>query len=94
MDWVQEHYGDLHGVHTVNNALVVIGSLILETDFHQSICLLSKAGGIPIVMRDLRFDRRCSCRCFRHSVQARCATQRCDQANGDRFSGNHDDRVG
>ena len=45
MDWVQEHYGDLHGVHTVNNALVVIGSLIFgETDFHQSICRAVEGG--------------------------------------------------
>ena len=45
MDWVQEHYGDLHGVHTVNNALIVIGSLIFgETDFHQSICRAVEGG--------------------------------------------------
>ena len=45
MDWVQEHYGDLHGVHTVNNALVVIGSLIFgRNDFHQSICRSVEGG--------------------------------------------------
>ena len=45
MDWVEEHYGDLHGVHTVNNALVVIGSLIFgQMDFHQSICHSVEAG--------------------------------------------------
>lgn len=39
MDWVEVHYGDLNGVHTVNNALVVIGSMIFgNMDFHQSIC--------------------------------------------------------
>ena len=39
MDWVQEHYGDLSPVHTVNNALVVIGAMIYgQMDFHQSIC--------------------------------------------------------
>jgi ADP-ribosylglycohydrolase len=45
MDWVVEHYGDLHGVHTVNNALVVIGSMIFgQMDFHQSICRSVEAG--------------------------------------------------
>ena len=39
MDWVQLHYGDLSPVHTVNNALVVIGSMIYgQMDFHKSIC--------------------------------------------------------
>ena len=39
MDWVQEHYGDLSPVHTVNNALVVTGAMIFgQMDFHQSIC--------------------------------------------------------
>jgi len=45
MDWVEEQYGDLHGVHTVNNALVVIGSFIYgQTDFHQSICRSVEGG--------------------------------------------------
>ena len=45
MDWVEEHYGNLHGVHTVNNALVVIGSMIFgQMDFHQSICHSVEAG--------------------------------------------------
>ena len=39
MDWVDEHYGDLSPVHTVNNALIVVGSMIYgQMDFHQSIC--------------------------------------------------------
>ena len=39
MDWVQEHYGHLSPVHTVNNALVVVGAMIYgQMDFHQSIC--------------------------------------------------------
>jgi len=39
MDWVQLHYGDLSPVHTVNNALVIIGSMIYgQMDFHKSIC--------------------------------------------------------
>ena len=45
MDWVEEHYGDLSGVHTVNNALVVIGSVIFgKMDFHQSICSSVEGG--------------------------------------------------
>lgn len=45
MDWVEAHYGDLSGVHTVNNALVVIGSLIFgQMDFHQSICSSVEGG--------------------------------------------------
>ena len=45
MDWVEEFYGDLHGVHTVNNALVVIGSMIFgKMDFHQSICRSVQGG--------------------------------------------------
>ncbi len=45
MDWVEEHYGDLSGVHTVNNALVVIGSIIFgQMDFHQSICSSVEGG--------------------------------------------------
>ena len=39
MDWVQLRYGDLSPVHTVNNALVIIGSMIFgQMDFHKSIC--------------------------------------------------------
>jgi len=39
MDWVQEHYGDLSPIHTVNNALVVVGAMVYgQMDFHQSIC--------------------------------------------------------
>jgi len=35
----------LHGVHTVNNALVVIGSMIFgKMDFHQSICRSVQGG--------------------------------------------------
>ncbi len=45
MDWVEEHYGDLSGVHTVNNALVVIGSMIFgQMDFHQSVCRSVEGG--------------------------------------------------
>ena len=45
MDWVEEFYGDLHGVHTINNALVVIGSMIFgKMDFHQSICRSVEGG--------------------------------------------------
>ena len=45
MDWVEEHYGDLSGVHTVNNALVVIGSMIFGgMDFHQSVCRSVEGG--------------------------------------------------
>ena len=45
MDWVEAHYGDLNGVHTVNNALVVIGSVIFgQMDFHQSICSSVEGG--------------------------------------------------
>ena len=45
MDWVEEHYGDLSGVHTVNNALVVIGSMIFgRMDFHQSVCRSVEGG--------------------------------------------------
>ncbi len=45
MDWVEEHYGELHGVHTVNNALVVIGAMIFgHMDFHQSICRSVEGG--------------------------------------------------
>lgn len=40
MDWVQEHYGDLSPVHTVNNALVVVGAMLYgQMDFHKSICV-------------------------------------------------------
>ena len=39
MDWVQAHYGDLSPIHTVNNALVVVGAMVYgQMDFHQSIC--------------------------------------------------------
>ena len=45
MDWVQEHYGNLSGVHTVNNALVVIGAMIFgRMDFHGSICRSVEGG--------------------------------------------------
>ena len=45
MDWVELHYGELNGVHTVNNALVVLGSMIFgEMDFHQSICRSVEGG--------------------------------------------------
>ena len=45
MDWVEAHYGDLSGVHTVNNALVVIGSMIFgQMDFHQSVCRSVEGG--------------------------------------------------
>jgi ADP-ribosylglycohydrolase len=45
MNWVEEHFGHLHGVHTVNNALVVIGSMIFgQMDFHQSICRSVEGG--------------------------------------------------
>ena len=45
MDWVEAHYGDLSGVHTVNNALVVIGAMIFgEMDFHQSVCRSVEGG--------------------------------------------------
>jgi ADP-ribosylglycohydrolase len=45
MDWVEKDYGNLHGVHTVNNALVVIGSVIFgQMDFHQSICSSVEGG--------------------------------------------------
>ena len=45
MDWVEEHYGELSGVHTVNNALVVIGSIVFgDMDFHQSICRSVEGG--------------------------------------------------
>ena len=39
MDWVEEHYGDLSGVHTVNNALVVIGSMIFGPNGLPPVCL-------------------------------------------------------
>ena len=45
MDWVELHYGELNGVHTVNNALVVLGSMIFGgMDFHQSICRSVEGG--------------------------------------------------
>ena len=45
MDWVEEHYGELNGVHTVNNALVVIGAMIFgQMDFHQTICRSVEGG--------------------------------------------------
>ena len=45
MDWVEEHYGDLSGVHTVNNALVVIGAMIFgQMDFHASTCRSVEGG--------------------------------------------------
>ncbi|HBO15638.1 MAG TPA: ADP-ribosylglycohydrolase family protein [Porticoccaceae bacterium] len=45
MDWVDAHYGDLNGVHTVNNALVVIGAMIFgQMDVHQSICRSVEGG--------------------------------------------------
>ena len=45
MDWVEEHYGDLSGVHTVNNALVVIGAVIFgRMEFHGSICRSVEGG--------------------------------------------------
>ncbi len=45
MDWVEQNYGHLHSVHTVNNALVVIGALVFgKTDFHRSICKSIEGG--------------------------------------------------
>ena len=45
MNWVDEHYGELSPVHTVNNALVVIGAMIYgRMDFHQSICSSVEGG--------------------------------------------------
>ena len=45
MDWVEEHYGDLSGVHTVNNALVVTGAMIFgQMDFHASTCRSVEGG--------------------------------------------------
>ena len=45
MDWVEEDFGDLNGVHTVNNALVVIGALFYgELDFHRSVCFAVEGG--------------------------------------------------
>ena len=45
MDWVEEHYGNLSGVHTVNNALVVIGAMIFgQMDFHASTCRSVEGG--------------------------------------------------
>ena len=39
MDRVEANYGNLSPVHTVNNALIVIGSMILgRMDFHRTIC--------------------------------------------------------
>ena len=45
MDWVDENFGDLHSVHTVNNALVVIGAMIFGgMDVHRSICRSVEGG--------------------------------------------------
>ena len=45
MDWVEHYYGTLHGVHTVNNALIVIGSIIYgDMDFHHAICRSVEGG--------------------------------------------------
>ncbi len=45
MNWVDVHYGELSPVHTVNNALVVIGAIIFgQMDFHQSICSSVEGG--------------------------------------------------
>ena len=45
MDWVEGDFGDLNGVHTVNNALVVIGALFYgELDFHRSVCFAVEGG--------------------------------------------------
>jgi ADP-ribosylglycohydrolase len=45
MEWVDEHYGELSPVHTVNNALVVVGAMIYgQMDFHQSICSSVEGG--------------------------------------------------
>ena len=45
MDWVEDHYGNLSGVHTVNNALVVIGAMIFgQMDFHASTCRSVEGG--------------------------------------------------
>ena len=39
------NFGDLNGVHTVNNALVVIGALFYgELDFHRSVCFAVEGG--------------------------------------------------
>ena len=45
MDWVEAEFGELSGVHTVNNALVVIGALFYgNSDFHQSVCYAIEGG--------------------------------------------------
>ena len=45
MDWVEAEFGELSGVHTVNNALVVIGALFYgKSDFHQSVCYAIEGG--------------------------------------------------
>ena len=45
MDWVEANFGELSGVHTVNNALVVIGAMIYgDKDFHKSVCLSVEGG--------------------------------------------------
>ncbi len=45
MDWVEANFGELSGVHTVNNALVVIGAMIYgDEDFHKSVCLSVEGG--------------------------------------------------
>jgi len=45
MDWVEANFGELSGVHTVNNALVVIGAMIYgDGDFHKSVCLSVEGG--------------------------------------------------
>ena len=45
MDWVEANFGELSGVHTVNNALVVIGAMIYgDENFHKSVCLSVEGG--------------------------------------------------
>ena len=44
-DWVEANFGELSGVHTVNNALVVIGAMIYgDGNFHKSVCLSVEGG--------------------------------------------------
>jgi hypothetical protein len=42
---VEEDYGDLSPVHTVNNALIVVGAMVYgDMDFHRTICTSVEAG--------------------------------------------------
>ena len=60
MNWVDVHYGELSPVHTVNNALVVIGAIIFgQMDFHQSICRFRGGRlGYGLQRGNLRVHRR------------------------------------